>query len=67
MTDRAMDAALADRIKKSLESDGFKSIPIDYRERRSITCTRRSCRMIGSEHIPPELRVEPSLDSWIER
>ena len=62
-----MDAALADRIKKSLESDGFKSIPLNYRERRIYHAHEEVDRMIGSENIPPELRVGPKLDSWIER
>jgi phenylpropionate dioxygenase-like ring-hydroxylating dioxygenase large terminal subunit len=54
-------------IQKSLESDGFKSIPLNYQERRIYHLHEEIDRVIGAEHIPPQLRVKPVLDDWIER
>jgi phenylpropionate dioxygenase-like ring-hydroxylating dioxygenase large terminal subunit len=54
-------------IQKSLESPGFRGIPLNYQERRIYHLHETIDRTIGVEHIPPELRVESKLDGWIER
>jgi hypothetical protein len=54
-------------IQKSLESPGFKGIPLSYQERRIYHVHETIDRTIGVERIPAELRVEPKLDDWIER
>jgi len=54
-------------IQKSLESPGFRGIPLNYQERRIYHVHENIDRAIGAERIPPELRVAPKLDTWIER
>jgi phenylpropionate dioxygenase-like ring-hydroxylating dioxygenase large terminal subunit len=54
-------------IQNSLESEGFKGIPLNYQERRIYHMHEEIDRVIGRENIPLELRVEPKLDPWIER
>ena len=54
-------------IQKSLESPGFRGIPLNYQERRIYHIHEAIDRTIGVERIPPELRVEPKLEAWFER
>jgi hypothetical protein len=54
-------------IQKSLDSEGFTGIPLNYQERRIYHLHEQIDRVIGTENIPPELRVKPMLDAWIER
>ena len=54
-------------IQQSLESDGARGIPLNYQERRIYHLHEEIDRVIGSQKIPADLRVEPRLDAWIER
>lgn len=54
-------------IQKSVESEGFKGITLNYQERRIYHLHEQIDRVIGREKIPAVLRVEPKLDAWIER
>ena len=53
-------------IQKSVESYGFKGVPLSYQEMRIYYWHQTADRMIGSENIPPELRVEPVIgEEWV--
>ena len=54
-------------MQRSLESPALTGIPINYQERRIWHFNEQVDRMIGIERIPPALRVEPLLDSCVER
>jgi hypothetical protein len=53
-------------IQKSVESYGFKGVPLSYQEARIYHWNQEADRVIGIENIPPELRVEQVMgDEWI--
>ena len=53
-------------IQKSVESYGFKGVPLSYQEARIYHWNQQTDRVIGIENIPPELRVEQVIgDEWI--
>lgn len=53
-------------IQKSVESYGFKGVPLSYQEARIYHWNQMADRLIGIENIPPELRVEQVIgDEWI--
>ena len=53
-------------IQKSLESHGFKGVPLGYGESRIYNWNQAADRMIGIEKIPKELRVQQVIgDEWI--
>ena len=53
-------------IQKSVESYGFKGVPLSYQESRIDHWNQCADQMIGIDNIPPELRVEQSIsDDWI--
>ena len=54
-------------MQESMESPALSGIPINYQERRIWSLHEQIDRMIGQENIPPEMRVEYLLDSYIER
>lgn len=60
------DLQFAPQIQESLQSPGFRSIPLNYQERRIYHWHEELDRRIGRNHVPPELAVEPVLDSWVE-
>lgn len=62
--DRILDEDLqfAEQIQQSLESPGFRGIPLNYQERRIYHWHEELDRRIGIERIPPELRVQPRLE-----
>ncbi|MCH2173343.1 aromatic ring-hydroxylating dioxygenase subunit alpha [Myxococcota bacterium] len=53
-------------IQRSLESPGFRGMPLSYQERRIYHFHEAIDRAIGPEKIPRSLRVEPHLGPWIE-
>jgi len=53
-------------MQRSLESPGLRSIPLNYQERRIYHQHEQIDRAIGRERIPPELRVEPLLEKFVE-
>lgn len=53
-------------IQKSVESYGFKGVPLSYQEARIYHWNQSADKMIGIENIPPELRVAQVIgDEWI--
>ena len=53
-------------IQKSVESYGFKGVPLSYQEARIYHWNQAADRMIGVENIPEELRVAQVIgDEWI--
>lgn len=60
------DTQFAPQIQESVESPGFKGIPLNYQERRIYHWHEELDRRIGPNRIPSHLRVEPLLESWVE-
>jgi phenylpropionate dioxygenase-like ring-hydroxylating dioxygenase large terminal subunit len=61
------DTQFAPQIQESVESDGFKGIPLSYQERRIYHWHEALDRCIGDERLSASVRVEPMLASFIER
>ena len=53
-------------MQQSIESPALTGIPINYQERRIWHLHEQIDRMIGSENIPADLRVEQLLGPYIE-
>ena len=60
------DTQFAPQIQESLESPGFKGIPLNYQERRIYHWHEELDRRIGLNHIPSEFRVAQVLGDWVE-
>ena len=53
-------------IQKSVESYGFKGVPLSYQEARIYHWNQWADRTIGFENIPVELRVGQVIgDEWL--
>lgn len=60
------DTQFGEAIQRSMESSGFRSVPLSYQEARIYFFHQNCDAMIGAERIPAELRVEPVLDqAWV--
>lgn len=60
------DTQFGEKMQKSMESDGFKGVPLSYQEARIYHWNQAADAMIGPHNIPPELRVEPVIGpQWI--
>jgi phenylpropionate dioxygenase-like ring-hydroxylating dioxygenase large terminal subunit len=59
------DLQFAPQIQESLESKGFKGMPLNYQERRIYHWHEELDRRIGLNEVPPELRVEQVLSDQI--
>jgi phenylpropionate dioxygenase-like ring-hydroxylating dioxygenase large terminal subunit len=60
------DTQFGEAIQRSMESSGFRSVPLSYQEARIYYFHQNCDAMIGAERIPAELRVAPVLDeSWV--
>lgn len=53
-------------IQESLETPGFKSVPLSYQERRIYAHHEQVDRTIGSENIPDGLSIPQILDPFVE-
>lgn len=60
------DTQFAPQIQESVESPGFRGIPLNYQERRIYHWHEELDRRIGLNRVPPHLCVEPLLENWIE-
>jgi choline monooxygenase len=60
------DLDFAPRLQRSVVSTGFTGSCLNYQERRIYHWHEELDRRIGSEQIPPHLRVEPVLKDMIE-
>lgn len=53
-------------IQKSMNSGGFRGVPLSYQEARIYHWNQEADRMIGVENIPSELRVEQVIgENWV--
>ena len=60
------DTQFAPQIQESIESPGFKGIPLNYQERRIYHWHEELDRRIGVNRVPAEFRVTPVLGDWVE-
>ena len=60
------DILFAEPMQHSIESPGFRGVPLSYQERRIYHWHEELDRRIGIEQIPVELRVEPRLAALLE-
>ena len=60
------DTQFAPQIQESIESPGFKGIPLNYQERRIYHWHEELDRRIGENRVPADLRVTPVLGDWVE-
>ena len=60
------DTQFAPQIQESIESPGFKGIPLNYQERRIYHWHEELDRRIGVNRVPVEFRVTPVLGDWVE-
>lgn len=61
------DLQYAPQIQESLESPGFKGMPLNYQERRIYHWHEELDRRIGLNRVPPEAAVEQVLGDWVDR
>lgn len=62
----AEDTQFGEAIQKSMESDGFKSVPLSYQESRIYAFHQTCDRMIGLENVPADLAVEQVIGAdWV--
>jgi choline monooxygenase len=61
------DLQFAPQIQESVESPGFRGIPLNYQERRIYHWHEELDRRIGLNRVPEHLRVVPLLEDWIEK
>jgi phenylpropionate dioxygenase-like ring-hydroxylating dioxygenase large terminal subunit len=60
------DTEFGEWIQKSVESYGFKGVPLSYQEARIYHWNQWADRMIGIDKIPQELRVQQVIgDEWL--
>lgn len=59
------DLQFGPQIQASLESAGFKGVPLNYQERRIYHWHEELDRRIGLNQVPPEARVEQVLHDWV--
>ena len=53
----AEDTQFGEAIQKSMESDGFKSVPLSYQEARIYSFHQSCDKMIGLDNVPGHLAV----------
>ncbi len=60
------DTQFGEKIQQSMESKGFKGVPLSYQEARIYHWNEAADRIIGIDNIPEELRVQQVIgDEWI--
>lgn len=57
----AEDTQFGEAIQKSMESRGFRSVPLSYQEARIYWFHQACDAMIGAERVPEALRVAPVI------
>lgn len=61
------DLQYAPQIQESLESKGFRGMPLNYQERRIYHWHEELDRRIGLNQVPAEARVEQVLHDQVQR
>jgi hypothetical protein len=60
------DTEFGKQIQRSVESWGFKGVPLSYQEARIYHWNQAADKMIGVNNIPETLSVEQVIgDEWI--
>ena len=60
------DTQFGEAIQKTMESRGFKSVPLSYQEARIYYFHQHCDQLIGVERVPDELRVTPVIGpEWV--
>lgn len=60
------DTQFGEAIQKSMESDGFKSVPLSYQEARIYSFHQTCDKMIGLDRVPAHLAVEQVIgEEWV--
>jgi len=60
------DTTFGPWIQRSMESEGFRGVPLSYQEARIYHWNQWADRLIGIENIPEELRVAQVMgDEWL--
>ena len=59
------DTQFATEIQRSVESDGFKGIPLSYQERRIYHWHEQLDKLIGPENLPEGTAVKPLLGDYV--
>ncbi|WP_240504441.1 aromatic ring-hydroxylating oxygenase subunit alpha [Tsuneonella mangrovi] len=60
------DTQFGEAIQKSMESQGFRSVPLSYQEARIYAFHQHCDRLVGEDNIPEGLAVEQVIDSdWV--
>ena len=60
------DIQLAEPMQETIESPGFRGVPLNYQERRIYHWHEEIDRRIGVDCIHPSLRVAPVLGDYVE-
>lgn len=61
----AEDTQFGEAIQKSMESDGFKSVPLSYQEARIYSFHQSCDKMIGLDKVPAHLAVAQVIgEDW---
>jgi phenylpropionate dioxygenase-like ring-hydroxylating dioxygenase large terminal subunit len=59
------DTQFGEAIQKSMESDGFRSVPLSYQEARIYSFHQSCDKMIGLDNVPAHLAVEQVIgEEW---
>ena len=60
------DTEFGTQIQRSMESPGFKGVPLSYQEARIYHWNQNADRMIGLDKIPSGLGVEQVIgEDWV--
>ena len=60
------DTQFGEQIQRSMESGGFRSVPLSYQEARIYSFHQSCDKMIGLDKVPPPLAVEQVIgEEWI--
>ena len=60
------DTEFGEWIQKSMESHGFRGVPLSYQEARIYHWNQEADKIIGLENIPEELQVKQVMgDEWV--
>ena len=60
------DLQFAPQIQQSLQSKGFRGMPLNYQERRIYHWHEELDRCIGLNQVPPDARVSQVLEDWVD-